>query len=60
MVNLSMGVICRSDKQLFSLKEHHSWVYTNPLNINQEDVSIPIFDTTQIHSKAAVVFALAK
>jgi len=30
-----------------------------PLLIKQEDVSIPIFDTTTIHSISAVEFALA-
>lgn len=30
-----------------------------PILIKQEDVSIPIFDTTYIHAKAAVDFALA-
>ena len=29
-----------------------------PMIISQEDVSVPIFDTTQIHSQAAVRFAL--
>jgi len=29
-----------------------------PLLIKQEDVSVPIFDTTQIHAQAAVEFAL--
>jgi aspartate racemase len=29
-----------------------------PLLIKQEDVAVPVFDTTFIHSKAAVVFAL--
>ena len=29
-----------------------------PLLINQKDVEIPLFDTTTIHSKAAVAFAL--
>jgi len=29
-----------------------------PLLIKQEDVSIPVFDTTEIHSKAAVKFAI--
>ncbi|MBF4695968.1 aspartate/glutamate racemase family protein [Fusibacter ferrireducens] len=29
-----------------------------PLLIQQQDVSIPVFDTTEIHSKAAVSFAL--
>ncbi len=31
-----------------------------PLLINQEDVSVPLFDTTKIHSQAAVAFALSK
>jgi aspartate racemase len=30
-----------------------------PMIISQEDVSIPVFDTTQIHSMAAVEFALS-
>jgi len=29
-----------------------------PILIKQEDVSIPVFDTTQIHAEAAVAFAL--
>jgi aspartate racemase len=29
-----------------------------PLLISQQDVAVPIFDTTQIHAKAAVVFSL--
>jgi aspartate racemase len=29
-----------------------------PLLIKQEDVSVPIFDTAEIHAKAAVEFAL--
>lgn len=29
-----------------------------PLIISQQDVSVPVFDTTQIHSAAAVAFAL--
>ena len=29
-----------------------------PLLINQEDASVPIFNTTEIHAKAAVEFAL--
>jgi aspartate racemase len=29
-----------------------------PLLVKQEDVSIPIFDTTTIHAKAAVRFSL--
>jgi len=31
-----------------------------PLLINQEDVSVPLFDTTKIHASAAVNFALGK
>lgn len=31
-----------------------------PLLINQSDVDIPLFDTTVIHSKAAVKFALGE
>jgi len=31
-----------------------------PLLISEEDVDIPLFDTTQIHAKAAVKFALGK
>jgi aspartate racemase len=31
-----------------------------PLLINQQDVSVPLFDTTKIHSMAAVEFALSK
>lgn len=30
-----------------------------PLLISQEDVSVPVFDTTKIHSKAAVNFAVS-
>lgn len=30
-----------------------------PLLINQHDVSVPVFDTTKIHSQAAVEFALS-
>ena len=30
-----------------------------PLLINQEDVSVPLFDTTRIHAESAVDFALA-
>ena len=30
-----------------------------PLIIKQSDCSVPVFDTTLIHSKAAVEFALA-
>ncbi len=30
-----------------------------PLLINQQDVSVPVFDTTKIHSQAAVEFALS-
>jgi aspartate racemase len=30
-----------------------------PLLVKQEDVSIPIFDTTTIHAQAAVDWALA-
>ena len=30
-----------------------------PLLVGQEDVKVPLFDTTDIHSKAAVEFALA-
>ena len=30
-----------------------------PLLINQEDVSVPVFDTTKIHSEAAVNFAVS-
>lgn len=30
-----------------------------PLLINQQDVTLPVFDTTQIHSRAAVEFALS-
>ena len=30
-----------------------------PMILSQEDVSVPVFDTTRIHSKAAVAFALA-
>ncbi len=30
-----------------------------PILIKQEDVSVPVFDTTKIHAKAAVKFALA-
>jgi aspartate racemase len=29
-----------------------------PLLIKQEDVNVPIFDTAEIHAKAAVEFAL--
>jgi aspartate racemase len=29
-----------------------------PILIRQEDVSIPVFDTTMIHAKAAIAFAL--
>ena len=29
-----------------------------PLLIKQEDVNVPVFDTTEIHAKAAVEFAL--
>lgn len=31
-----------------------------PMIIGQEDVSVPVFDTTKIHSDAAVAFALAE
>lgn len=31
-----------------------------PMIINQEDISVPVFDTTKIHSQAAVGFALSK
>lgn len=31
-----------------------------PMIISQEDVTVPVFDTTRIHSQAAVAFALAK
>ena len=31
-----------------------------PLLIGQQDVAVPVFDTTKIHSQAAVEFALAK
>lgn len=30
-----------------------------PMIINQEDISVPIFDTIKIHSMAAVEFALS-
>ncbi|NOT90162.1 aspartate/glutamate racemase family protein [Ferruginibacter sp.] len=30
-----------------------------PMIINQQDVSVPVFDTTKIHSQAAVKFALS-
>ncbi len=30
-----------------------------PILINQEDISVPVFDTTKIHSRAAVEFALS-
>lgn len=30
-----------------------------PMIINQEDVPVPVFDTTKIHSEAAVAFALS-
>ena len=30
-----------------------------PILINQEDLSVPVFDTTKIHSRAAVEFALS-
>ena len=30
-----------------------------PMIISQEDISVPVFDTTKIHSKAAVEFALS-
>jgi aspartate racemase len=29
-----------------------------PLLVNQEDIRVPVYDTTEIHAKAAVVFAL--
>ncbi|MCS7365739.1 MAG: aspartate racemase, partial [archaeon GB-1867-035] len=29
-----------------------------PLLIKQEDVTVPVFDTTTIHARAAVEFAL--
>jgi aspartate racemase len=31
-----------------------------PLLINNQDIAIPLFDTTQIHASAAVKFALGK
>ncbi len=31
-----------------------------PLLIKQDDVSVPIFDTTALHAKAAVEFALSQ
>jgi aspartate racemase len=31
-----------------------------PMLISQDDVSVPVFDTTKIHSMAAVEFALSK
>jgi aspartate racemase len=31
-----------------------------PMIISQEDVSVPVFDTTKIHSNAAVAFAVSK
>jgi len=31
-----------------------------PTLINQQDVSVPVFDTTKIHSQAAVEFALSQ
>ncbi|SEJ01744.1 aspartate racemase [Dyadobacter sp. SG02] len=31
-----------------------------PMIISQEDVSVPVFDTTRLHSDAAVAFALAE
>lgn len=30
-----------------------------PMMISQEDVSVPVFDTTKIHAQAAVEFALS-
>ncbi|MNY52306.1 putative racemase [compost metagenome] len=30
-----------------------------PMIINQEDVSVPVFDTTKIHANAAISFALS-
>ena len=30
-----------------------------PMILGQEDVPVPVFDTTRIHSDAAIVFALA-
>ncbi|MEP7094833.1 MAG: aspartate/glutamate racemase family protein, partial [Flavobacterium sp.] len=30
-----------------------------PMLISQEDVSVPVFDTTKIHSEAAVNFAVS-
>ena len=31
-----------------------------PMILGQEDVSVPVFDTTRIHSDAAIAFALAE
>ena len=65
---LCLGIIRQSSKEKF--KEIIKKLISNgadglilgcteiPLLISQEDVEIPLFDTTAIHSKAAVAFAL--
>ncbi|MCL1667130.1 hypothetical protein M2T82_03535 [Elizabethkingia ursingii] len=56
---------------LFSLSRRLLWLKSGieavvlgcteiPLLIKQEDISIPVLDTTKIHSRAAVDFALDK
>jgi len=65
---LCLGILKQSSKETF--KEIIRKLVSNgadglilgcteiPLLISQEDVEVPLFDTTAIHSKAAVAFAL--
>jgi aspartate racemase len=65
---LCLGIIKQSSKEKF--KEIINTLVSNgadgmilgcteiPLLISQKDVEVPLFDTTTIHSKAAVTFAL--
>ncbi|HDH88452.1 MAG TPA: aspartate racemase, partial [Desulfobacteraceae bacterium] len=65
---LCLGILKQSSKEKF--KEIIGRLVSNgadglilgcteiPLLISQKDVEVPLFDTTAIHSKAAVEFAL--
>ena len=65
---LCLGKIRRASKEIFKQiigkleKEGAKGIILGcteiPLLINQEDVKIPVFDTTRIHAKAGVDFAL--
>lgn len=42
----------------YIVQGHHSWMYRKWVTIKQEDTSLKVFDTTQIHARRAALKAI--